>query len=246
MPYDPMGSGYGQYSRGNGQYGIRSIYGYGDQGAMYSPQQKQQQAQPQAMLQQQAPQNQPTDFFTQLAGLLGMGGQMGGPPAQPQMSPAQYNYNQALYGNQNAMAQSAANHVMPSQTYGGRGSFSGQPVQYGAGGGIINPYAGKQNFQMGTGGAYGPASAPTQGSANSSMTKTGRPMRASGSQDGYSRAPGLMASNSPSLAEKNLLESMPYARRAPQSSGRASMGRNPMMASSFRDPGNNARPGVYY
>ena len=80
MPYDQMGSGYGQYSRGNGQYGVRSIYGYGDQGAMYSPQQKQQQAQPQAMPQQQAPQNQQPDFFTQLAGLFGGGGMPGGAP----------------------------------------------------------------------------------------------------------------------------------------------------------------------
>jgi hypothetical protein len=251
MPYDPMGSGYGQYSRGNGNYGIRSIYGYGDQGAIYNPQQKQPPNPSQTMgalapnqgMTQVTPQG---DFFTQLAGLFGMGGQMGGPPAQPQMSPAQYGYNQALYGNQNAMAQSAASHVMPSQTYGGRGAFSGQPLQYGAGGGIINPYAGNQNFQMGTGGAYGPASAPTRGSSSSSMTKTGRPMRAPGSEDVYSRAPGLMASNSPALAEKNPLESMPSARRAPQSSGRASMGRNPMAASSFRDPGSNGRPGVYY
>jgi len=84
MPYDQMGSGYGQYSRGNGQYGVKSIYGYGDQGAFYNPQQAQQykqaQQQPQpALNQSSAPQQQPTDFFSQLAGLFGGGGQMGAP-----------------------------------------------------------------------------------------------------------------------------------------------------------------------
>jgi len=244
MPYDPMGSGYGQYSRGRGEYGMRSIYGYGDQGPMYSPQNLNPAPSPPAMppnagMTQINPQG---DFFTQLAGL------MGGLPVQPamQMSPAQYNYNQALYGNQNAMAQSVANNPKAPKTYQGRGAFSGQPVQYGMQGGIINPYAGGSNFQMGTGGAYGPASAPTQGAASSNMTKTGQPMRAPNSGDSYGRAPGLMAGNSPTLGEKNPLESMPSARRAPRSSGRASMGRNPMSASSFRDPGNNARPGAYY
>lgn len=85
MPYDQMGSGYGQYSRGNGQYGIRSIYGYGDQGAMYSPQNPNPAPSPPAMqpntgMTQINPQG---DFFTQLAGLFGGGGQMGAVPAQP-------------------------------------------------------------------------------------------------------------------------------------------------------------------
>jgi hypothetical protein len=84
MPYDQMGSGYGRYSRGSGEYGVKSIYGYGDQGAFYNPQQAQQyrQAQQQqqpALNQSSAPQQQPTDFFSQLAGLFGGGGQMGAP-----------------------------------------------------------------------------------------------------------------------------------------------------------------------
>ena len=84
MPYDQMGSGYGRYSRGSGEYGVKSIYGYGDQGAFYNPQQAQQyrqaQQQPQpAINQSSAPQQQPTDFFSQLAGLFGGGGQMGAP-----------------------------------------------------------------------------------------------------------------------------------------------------------------------
>lgn len=181
MPYDPMGSGYGRYSRGNGEYGARSIYGYGDQGAFYNPQQAQQyqqaQQQPQpAPSQSPPPQQQQPDFFSQLAGL------MGAPPAQPamQMSPSQYNYNQALYGNQNAMAQSAASHAVAPRTYGGRGEFAGQAVQYGARGGIVNPYAsnsGRASMGRTSTSTTSPTQAPQQNPLEN-MPKPGRPMAA--------------------------------------------------------------------
>jgi len=188
MPYDPMGSSFGQWSRGGTAPGLRSIYGYNDQGAMYSPQNLNPAPSPPAMapnggMTQINPQG---DFFTQLAGL------MGAPPAQPamQMSPSQYNYNQALYGNQNAMAQSAASHAVAPRTYGGRGEFAGQAVQYGARGGIVNPYAsnsGRASMGRTSTSMTSSPQAPQQNPLEN-MPKPGRPLAAPGSRDTYGRA----------------------------------------------------------
>jgi hypothetical protein len=313
MPYDQMGSGYGQYSRGNGQYGVKSIYGYGDQGAFYNPQQAQQyrqaQQQPQPALNQSLPpQQQPTDFFSQLAGLFGGGGQMGAPQGGSRrygespyqnvaagqesleyaktLPPAQYwDYlNRNAGRNQQALGMDKARErgVIAQQeamTRGrtGNGMRSPYPAQQSPGpmGGSVYNNEGKL-VERNPNSILAGDNSPTRPVPGQGMPKPGRPMAAPAGrpmaapagrpapQFSGQRAPELMAGNSPTLGEKNPLGNMPSGRRMPsRSSGRASMGRaapqmpsranfnyqmggNQMAASSFRNPGNNARPGVYY
>lgn len=269
MPYDQMGSGFGQWSRGGGIPGLRSIYGYGDQGAMYSPQQKQPPNPSQTMnalapnqgMTQITPQG---DFFTQLAGLFGAGSQMGAPSAQPRrygdspyqnvaagqasidyaktLPPAQYwdylnrnaGRNQQAFGmekarergaiaQQEAMTRGRVGQSMQprnpqaSQPYSMGGSvYSNDPSKFGQ---LESRNPGSSSFLPGDDSPNRPV--PGQG-----MPKPGRPMRAPDSNPVAQRAPGLMASNSPTLGEKNPLNNMPSNRRMPaRSSGRASMGR---------------------
>lgn len=257
MPYDQMGSGYGQYSRGNGQYGLRSIYGYGDQGAMYSPQQKQPPNPSQTMgalapnqgMTQISPQG---DFFTQLAGLFGAGGQMGAVPAQPRrygdspyqnvaagqasldyaktLPPAQYwDYmNRNAGRNQQALGMERARELgarsqQEAMTRGRIGNGMARTREQGAKPIPMSYGSGSNSFLPGDDNPNRPV--PGQG-----MPKPGRPMAAPADrpapQVSGQRAPGLMASNSPTLGEKNPLNNMPSNRRMPsRTSGRASMGR---------------------
>jgi hypothetical protein len=132
MPYDPMGSGYGRYSRGKGEYGMQSIYGYGDQGPLYNPQNPNPAPSPSAMtpnagMTQINPQG---DFFSQLAGLMG-GGVLGGAASNPRqfggtpyqnvapgnesrayantLPPAQYNDYMSKYSNRDNIASAGQN-----------------------------------------------------------------------------------------------------------------------------------------
>jgi hypothetical protein len=269
MPYDPMGSGYGRYSRGKGEYGMQSIYGYGDQGPLYNPQNPNPAPSPSAMtpnagMTQINPQG---DFFSQLAGL--MGGSLGQPS---QLSPAQYNYARSQYqpggqvhggniqsyltqANTAAREANRGNPMNMGRTGNGMGRTREQgakPIQMTYGSGNTPEFEAAQAARDESNRAARAASGegrqgfdqfagriPQRPASN--MPKPGRPMAAP-----PGRAPGLMAGNSPMLGEKNPIGNMPAPRRAPRASGRASAGRNPMGASSFRDPGNNARPGVYY
>jgi hypothetical protein len=267
MPYDPMGSGYGRYSRGKGEYGMQSIYGYGDQGPLYNPQNPNPAPSPPAMtpnagMTQINPQG---DFFSQLAGL--MGGSLG-QPAQPRRygdSPyqnvaagqASIDYAKTLppaqywdYMNRNAGRNQQAFGMEKARE---RGAISQQEAMTRGrvGNGMRSPYPAQQSPGPMGGSVYNPGDdSPNRPVPGQGMPKPGRPMSAPADrpapQVSGQRAPGLMAGNSPMLGEKNPIGNMPAPRRAPRASGRASAGRNPMGASSFRDPGNNARPGVYY
>lgn len=233
MPYDPMGSSFGQWSRGGTAPGLRSIYGYNDQGAMYNPQNPNPAPSPASMtpnagMTQINPQG---DFFTQLAGL------MGGSPAQPaQLSPAQYNYArnqyqpggqvhggniQSFLGYANTAAREA-NRGNPMNQGTGRNGMAltreqgGKPIPMSYGSGNTAEFEASQL-----------AGRIPQGTA-SNMPKPGRPMAAPAG-----RAPGLMAGNSPALGEKNPLGNMPAPRRAPRASGRSSMGRTSPSRANF-------------
>lgn len=238
MPYDPLGSGYGRYSRGKGEYGMRSIYGYGDQGPLYNPQNPNPAPSPPAMtpnagMTQINPQG---DFFAELAGL--MGGSLG---QLPQLSPAQYNYARNQYQPGGQVHGGNIQSYLTQANTAAREANRGNPMNQGTG----------RNGMARTREQGGTPIAMTYGTGNTAEFE--RPPAArvpSGptAQPGTAgtRAPGLLAGNTPVRGERNPLENMPSRRRAPRASGSASAGRNPMGASSFRDPGNNARPGAYY
>jgi hypothetical protein len=182
------------------------------------------------------------DFFSQLAGL--MGGSLGQPS---QLSPAQYNYARNQYqpggqvfgGNiqsyltQANTAAREANRGNPMNQGTGRNGMArtreqgGTPIAMTYGTGNTAEFEKPPVDRVPSGRTPGPVGTRTPGTAGT-------------------RAPGLLAGNTPVRGERNPLEGMPSRRRAPRASGSASAGRNPMTASSFRDPGNNARPGVYY
>jgi hypothetical protein len=238
MPYDPLGSGYGRYSRGKGEYGMQSIYGYGDQGPLYNPQNPNPAPSPSAMtpnagMTQINPQG---DFFTQLAGL--MGGSFGQPS---QLSPAQYNYARNQYQPGGQVHGGNIQSYLTQANTAAREANRGNPMNQGTG----------RNGMARTREQGGTPISMTYGSGNTAEFEAAQAARAPSrpattSSTAGTRAPGLLAGNTPVRGERNPLESMPSRRRAPRASGSASSGRNPMGASSFRDPGNNARPGVYY
>lgn len=238
MPYDPLGSGYGRYSRGKGEYGMQSIYGYGDQGPLYNPQNPNPAPSPSAMtpnagMTQINPQG---DFFSQLAGL--MGGSLGQPS---QLSPAQYNAARNQY---QPGGQVFGGNIQSYLTYANnaaREANRGNPMNQGTG----------RNGMARTREQGGTPIPMSYGSGNTAEFEAAQAARTSGrpavpTSTAGTRAPGLLAGNTPVRGERNPLEGMPSRRRAPRASGSASAGRNPMGASSFRDPGNNARPGAYY
>lgn len=254
MPYDPMGSSFGQWSRGGTAPGLRSIYGYNDQGAMYSPQNPNPAPSPPAMqpnvgMTQINPQG---DFFTQLAGLMG-----GNPtqPSQPGMSPAQYNYSRNQYqpggqvhgGNIQSFlgyandAARQANRGNPMNQGTGRNGMArtreqgGKPIPMSYGSGNTPEFEASQLAKLEKDRAARAASGVNQQFFNQAAQQFAgmAPKRPASNMPKPGRpmaappgrAPGLMAGNSPALGEKNPLGNMPAPRRAPQASGRAGMGR---------------------
>lgn len=225
MPYDPMGSSFGQWSRGGNAPGLRSIYGYNDQGAMYSPQNPNPAPSPASMtpnagMTQINPQG---DFFTQLAGL------MGGSPAQPaQLSPAQYNYARNQY---QPGGQVFGGNIQSYLTYANnaaREANRGNPMNQGTG----RAGMGRTREQGGT------PIPMSYGSGNTAEFEAAQAARAPSrpattSSTAGTRAPGLLAGNSPVRGERNPLEGMPSRRRTPQSSGRSSMGRTSPSRANF-------------
>ena len=174
MPYDPMGSSFGQWSRGGTAPGLRSIYGYNDQGAMYSPQNPNPAPSPPAMqpnvgMTQINPYG---DFFTQLAGLMG-----GNPtqPSQPGMSPAQYNYSRNQYQPGGQVHGGNIQSFLGYANDAARQANRGNPMNQGTG----RAGMGRTNANMSKPPAYYMGSGNTQAqNPLENMPKPGRPMAA--------------------------------------------------------------------